>query len=36
MTMAAVQIANRKGNPIQLSWVSLTIAWITFGPMMED
>lgn len=34
--IAAVQMANKKGNPIQLFLVSLMMAWMTLGPMMED
>ena len=33
---AAVQIANRNGNPIQLFPVLLMMAWMTLGPIMEE
>ncbi len=36
MIIAAVQTATRNGNPIQLFWVLLMMAWTTLGPMMED
>lgn len=36
MIIAAVQMANRKGNPVQLFWVLLMMAWITLGPIIED
>ena len=36
MIMAAVQIAKRNGNPIQLFCVSLMMACMTFGPIIED
>lgn len=36
MIMATVQMANKKGNPIQLFWVLLMMAWITLGPIIED
>ena len=34
--LAAVQIAKRKGKPFQLLPVSSMIAWMTFGPIIED
>ena len=37
MTMlAAVQSAKRNGKPFQLSPVRSMIAWITFGPIIDD
>ena len=33
---AAVQIANRNGNPCQLFCVLSMIAWTTYGPIIEE
>ena len=34
--LAAVHSAKRKGKPFQLSPVWSMIAWITFGPIIDD
>ena len=34
--LAAVHIANRNGKPFQLLPVSSMIAWMTFGPIIDD
>lgn len=36
MIIAAVQMANRKGNPVQLFCVLLIMACITLGPIIDD